>query len=231
MKTGFAVRVYRAVVRLYPSAFRHRYGAEIEDIFGESWAGASMAPWTARARLAVGTVLDVSVSLLATHWDAVLRRARHHRRVVGFSPAFVGAEVMLVAVPLWTVLRIFHQGIGVTPTNALLGLAFAASHAALVSASTTLALVYGRFGRSAFRRRARTLRSIAIRSLGTLTALVAGIAVSSTSASLHRTLSLGASQALSWAILATLLTALPLVLAASEPALRRQGRHALPALH
>lgn len=216
-----AVRVYGILLRLYPAAFRRRYGPEMADIFAMDLAGIANASPLVRVRFLASTITDLAGSGLATHWDALTRRARFHQRLVGPSAGFVSAELMLVTVPLWTVLRVLHQGVAAGPGNALLGLGFAASHAGLLGMMATAARCLAKGG-PAFRHRARAVQRGALRSFTLLTALLVTTGLSIPGDLVRRAADLGARHWVSWAALCAVMGALPLIFFVSEPILHRR---------
>src|SRR5580693_6807597 len=57
--------LYAALLRLFPRAFRERYGAEITEFFSDRWRAARRNGIVAVLRLLMSTVVDLSVHAAA----------------------------------------------------------------------------------------------------------------------------------------------------------------------
>lgn len=89
------MRLYRALLALYPSSFRRQYGAEMVGIFARRRREAAGSP--AVAALWAETVADVLVSAAAAHWDVLMQDLRYAARSLGRAPVFAGTALVVVA--------------------------------------------------------------------------------------------------------------------------------------
>jgi predicted permease len=87
-------RLYAALLRFYPSAFRYEYGAEMRHIFSVRLARARSVP--ARILLAAAAVADVLPNAARTHLDILRQDLRHTARSLRRTPGFA-VSVLLVA--------------------------------------------------------------------------------------------------------------------------------------
>ena len=60
------IRLYRALLRLYPSTFRREFGAEMVEIFGQRIARARLF---GRLAILVGAVVEIAGNAAGAHWD------------------------------------------------------------------------------------------------------------------------------------------------------------------
>lgn len=89
------MRLYRALLALYPSSFRRQYGAEMVGIFARRRREAAGPP--AVAALWAETVADVLVIAAAAHWDVLMQDLRYAARSLGRAPVFAGTALVVVA--------------------------------------------------------------------------------------------------------------------------------------
>ena len=89
------MRLYRALLHLYPAGYRAEYGGELCAVFGERMREISgpLAP----ARRALAAAADVVPNALAVHWDVLRQDLRHTARALRRSPGFATTAVLVVA--------------------------------------------------------------------------------------------------------------------------------------
>ena len=88
------MRVYRALLRLYPASFRTEYGEEMCALFRRRTAGvrglAWLGPWA-------GALLDVVPNAALVHWDLLRQDLRHSLRGLRAAPGFAITAVLVTA--------------------------------------------------------------------------------------------------------------------------------------
>lgn len=89
------MRLYRALLRLYPTSFRIDYGDEMCAVFAERAAGAGIA---GRIGLVLGAVADVVPNAIAVHWEMLVRDLRYTARSLGRSRGFAVAAIAVIAI-------------------------------------------------------------------------------------------------------------------------------------
>ncbi|HUR79450.1 MAG TPA: ABC transporter permease [Thermoanaerobaculia bacterium] len=82
---------YRALLRLYPSAFRAEYGAELCEIFDER------ARETSPPRAVASAIADVVPNALAVHFDILRQDLRFMWRTMRRAPGFALTAIAIVA--------------------------------------------------------------------------------------------------------------------------------------
>lgn len=89
------MRLYRALLHLYPVSFRREYGAELCALFdvrarqaGRGWP--LVVLW-------VATIADVGVNALAAHWDVLRHDLRYTARTLLRSPGFAFTAILVTA--------------------------------------------------------------------------------------------------------------------------------------
>jgi predicted permease len=87
--------LYRALLRLYPAAFRIDYGDEMCALFAERVAGVGIA---GRIALFLGAVADVVPNALAVHREMLVRDLRYTARSLGRSRGFAIAAIAVIAI-------------------------------------------------------------------------------------------------------------------------------------
>jgi putative ABC transport system permease protein len=80
------MRLYRALLRLFPASFRNEYGGEMCSDFGWKMRDASSAP--ARLLLWFETVCDLVFSAAGAHYDILRQDLRYGVRDLSASPGF-----------------------------------------------------------------------------------------------------------------------------------------------
>jgi hypothetical protein len=89
------MRLYRALLFLYPAAFRTEYAEEMCAVFSRrrrdagGWAGA-LALW-------IETVIDMLLTAAQVHWDMLRHDVRYAARALGRSPGFAIAAIVVAA--------------------------------------------------------------------------------------------------------------------------------------
>jgi predicted permease len=89
------MRLYRALLHLYPSSFRGEYGNEMAAVFAMRRRQASgllavLALW-------VTTPFDVLGNAVATHWDILVQDLRYTQRTLTRAPGFAITAVLVTA--------------------------------------------------------------------------------------------------------------------------------------
>lgn len=85
------MRLYRLLLRLYPSSFRSAYGDELTAVFGDR-ARHMSAPGKALAAFA-----DVVPNAIATHWDLLMQDLRYAARSLFRAPGFAITAILVAA--------------------------------------------------------------------------------------------------------------------------------------
>ncbi|HEY7111563.1 MAG TPA: ABC transporter permease [Thermoanaerobaculia bacterium] len=90
------MRLYDALLRLYPASFRAEYGEEMRRLFARrrrdaQGAGAVAALW-------LGTAFDVAASALRTHLDILRQDLRFAARALSRAPGFALTAILVAAV-------------------------------------------------------------------------------------------------------------------------------------
>jgi predicted permease len=84
-------RIYRALLRLYPSSFRTEFGDELASVFEANHRG------TPAIVSAIDAVADVLPNAVAVHWDIVRQDLRYTWRALRRAPGFALTAVLVVA--------------------------------------------------------------------------------------------------------------------------------------
>ncbi|HEY2848458.1 MAG TPA: ABC transporter permease [Gemmatimonadaceae bacterium] len=89
------MRLYRALLFLYPASFRREYGAELHADFQARVrrTGGGFA----LAALWFNSVMDVIVNALAAHWDVLRHDLRYTARTLARSPGFALTAILVTA--------------------------------------------------------------------------------------------------------------------------------------
>ena len=88
------MRVYRALLRLYPSSFRAEYGDELAAIFADRRRRAS---GLSLAALWTGAFLDVASNALRVHLDLLRQDLRYSARTFRRTPGFALTAILVSA--------------------------------------------------------------------------------------------------------------------------------------
>ncbi|HEV3077245.1 MAG TPA: ABC transporter permease [Thermoanaerobaculia bacterium] len=89
------MRIYRALLTVYPASFRRQYGAEMLGIFARRRREA--AGPLAAARLWAATLCEVLGNAAAVHWDLLRQDLRYTARGVRRAPGFAVSVLLVVA--------------------------------------------------------------------------------------------------------------------------------------
>jgi len=89
------MRLYRALLHLYPASFRGEYGSEMAAVFAMRRRQASgllavLALW-------VSVPFDVLGNALATHWDVLVQDLRYTQRTLSRAPGFAITALLVTA--------------------------------------------------------------------------------------------------------------------------------------
>jgi hypothetical protein len=89
------MRLYRALLHLYPASFRAEYGEDLCALFARRRAQASN-PFAVLA-LWLEAIADTLTSALPVHWDILRQDAVWALRSLGRSPAFTLTAILVAA--------------------------------------------------------------------------------------------------------------------------------------
>jgi predicted permease len=89
------MRVYRALLRLYPAAFRVEYGDELCRVFAARCAGATRA-WEVPA-LWLDALADTLVNAARVHWDLLRQDLKYAVRTLLRAPGFTVTATLVAA--------------------------------------------------------------------------------------------------------------------------------------
>ena len=88
------MRLYRALLRLYPKSFRVEYGGEMEKDFAHQWRDASSG---ARAALLVSAAIDTVWNAARVHADITKQDALYSLRSLRRTPGFSVTAIVVAA--------------------------------------------------------------------------------------------------------------------------------------
>ena len=89
------MRVYRALLHLYPASFRAEYGEDMCGISARRRSDAGGPP--AMAALWAATFFEVPLNAAAVHWDILRQDLRYTARSLGRSPGFALTVILVTA--------------------------------------------------------------------------------------------------------------------------------------
>ncbi|HEV7507913.1 MAG TPA: ABC transporter permease [Thermoanaerobaculia bacterium] len=89
------MRLYRALLHLYPASFRGEYGNEMAAVFAMRRRQASgllavLALW-------IAAPFDVLINAIATHWDVLVQDLRYTQRTLSRAPGFAVTAILVTA--------------------------------------------------------------------------------------------------------------------------------------
>jgi predicted permease len=88
------IRLYRALLRLYPASFRMEYGDEMTAVFAQACAAATPV---GRVALILRITLDEVFSALAVHWAILIQDLRYTARTVNRARGFALTAILVTA--------------------------------------------------------------------------------------------------------------------------------------
>ena len=107
------MRLYAALLRLFPRAFRERYGADMADFFADRWRAARRRGRVAALWLLVGTVADLVVHAAAERrgrrgfMDQIAQDVRFAVRSFARRPGFAAVALVTIALGIGANTAIF----------------------------------------------------------------------------------------------------------------------------
>ena len=88
------IRLYRALLHLYPSSFRLEYGGEMTALFAERGAGVGRL---GRLGQLLGAVAETVPNALAVHWEMLAQDLRYTARTLSRAQGFALTAVLVTA--------------------------------------------------------------------------------------------------------------------------------------
>jgi putative ABC transport system permease protein len=89
------MRLYRALLHLYPPSFRAEYGEEMAAIFRNRLRDATEP--LARLALFAGAIAEIAPNALAVHWDILRHDLRYTARTLAHARGFALTAIVVVA--------------------------------------------------------------------------------------------------------------------------------------
>ncbi len=89
------MRLYRALLHLYPSSFRAEYGEEMAAVFRNRLRDAGGA--SGRVGLWFRAIADIAANALAVHWDTLEHDLRYTARSLAHARGFALTAIVIVA--------------------------------------------------------------------------------------------------------------------------------------
>ncbi len=74
VEPGFLIRLYAALLRLYPQSFRVEFADEMQSVFAETVADAAQRDAASLIKVCLREIKDLPMSLLNEHWRALKMR-------------------------------------------------------------------------------------------------------------------------------------------------------------
>jgi putative ABC transport system permease protein len=88
------IRLYRALLRLYPASFRIEYGDEMTEVFAHACADATPV---GRIGLLLRATADETLNALAVHWAILIQDLRYTARTLNRARGFALTSVLVTA--------------------------------------------------------------------------------------------------------------------------------------
>jgi putative ABC transport system permease protein len=88
------VRLYRALLHLYPASFRAEYGEEMAAVFRQTLRDSSPA---GRPLVWIAAVAELMINAAAVHWDLLRQDLRYTARTLRRARGFAGTAIVIVA--------------------------------------------------------------------------------------------------------------------------------------
>jgi putative ABC transport system permease protein len=88
------IRLYRALLRLYPASFRNAYGDEMTEVFRQAWILGTPA---GRIPLLLRTAIAEPLNAFGVHWAILLQDLRYTARTLNRSRGFALAAIAVTA--------------------------------------------------------------------------------------------------------------------------------------
>ena len=88
------IRLYRALLHLYPSSFRTEYGDEMTHVFAQACADATPL---GRVGLLLGALADEVLNALALHWAILIQDLRYTARTLSRARGFALTATLVTA--------------------------------------------------------------------------------------------------------------------------------------
>jgi putative ABC transport system permease protein len=87
------IRLYRALIRLYPASFRLEYGDEMKEVFAQSYADATPL---GRLGLLVRAGAEEIPNALAAHWAILMQDVRYTGRTLSRARGFAITAILVI---------------------------------------------------------------------------------------------------------------------------------------
>ncbi len=88
------IRLFRALLHLYPASFRLEYGDEMTEMFAQSYADAALA---GRVGLILRAVADEIPNAVAVHWAILIQDLRYTVRTLNRARGFALTAILVTA--------------------------------------------------------------------------------------------------------------------------------------
>ncbi len=88
------MRLYRALLHLYPASFRNEYGGEMASVFAQQLRGCGAFE---AIGLWIAALLEIAPNAAAVHWDILKQDLRYSARALARTPGFALAAIVVVA--------------------------------------------------------------------------------------------------------------------------------------
>jgi putative ABC transport system permease protein len=95
------IRLFRALLYCYPAEFRHEYGAEMEQLFGERVR--SEPRW----RVWLEAIADIGLTAPREQWHTTLQDLKYGARVMAVAPSFTMIAIVVIALGIGATAAVF----------------------------------------------------------------------------------------------------------------------------